>query len=658
MTSLTSIHIEPFELPLVKFVDVEQPLYPHQALLYKQSAFEGVTVVEAKTGTGKTRAAIMPAIARGDSVVAVYPTNALVDDQTRAVLHLFEETGRRTIIQLPDSDPQEVARAEHCLVPVDARLLDEWQHKLRTRNHSEALEGLLTADKKSRVLLTNPDTLYSILALKFRAGVAAQLGHFNTLVMDEFHLYTGVELANALYLIHFARELKAFRRTLVLSATLSEKVATLIGQLFGATTVRPDVEPVGSVIGSRTCTHAITLQPHEALNGTLEAAFDAVTRSKKGIEKDTSPAAEERHFPIVVILNSVVHAIWLRDKLVDAKIYQPDEILEIRGLSNKAIRKFAGQRIVIGTSSITVGVDFDASILVFEASDAAEFIQRLGRLGRHRPGLAVFLCEPRIAEQLNRLDGQRLTRDDLEIVVYGLFPKRLLYEDFPRSKWGLLTSFTVGENIRKRITDHPGLDPDGLQRSLDFVGQVEHGYVEKLDAQKEATAASRLTRLEWYRTFTEAATFRSSMPNLEMVDWREVERRAGNISLGSYEADLKTVLQRGVGLQFNSQMGKWLVRGYGAYSPVGLSFAAVSDGHVLPITDDRVKNWQFKVKDRGVYLLSELFGGPHIFAVARGETRDQVDWRIGCFPCGEHLVGFDGAGLVLRFIDESLPRRA
>ncbi|NJN31163.1 MAG: hypothetical protein HC824_12565 [Synechococcales cyanobacterium RM1_1_8] len=38
---------------------------------------------------------------------------------------------------------------------------------------------------------------------------------------------------------------------------------------------------------------------------------------------------------------------------------------------------------VIGTSTIDVGVDFRINYLVFESSDAGNFIQRLGRLGRH-----------------------------------------------------------------------------------------------------------------------------------------------------------------------------------------------------------------------------------------------------------------------------------
>ncbi|NEQ39722.1 MAG: hypothetical protein F6K40_27110 [Okeania sp. SIO3I5] len=38
---------------------------------------------------------------------------------------------------------------------------------------------------------------------------------------------------------------------------------------------------------------------------------------------------------------------------------------------------------VIGTSTIDVGVDFKINFLLFESADSGNFIQRLGRLRRH-----------------------------------------------------------------------------------------------------------------------------------------------------------------------------------------------------------------------------------------------------------------------------------
>ncbi|MGI6604029.1 MAG: hypothetical protein ACOX2S_02950 [bacterium] len=46
-----------------------------------------------------------------------------------------------------------------------------------------------------------------------------------------------------------------------------------------------------------------------------------------------------------------------------------------------------------------VGVDFCCDILIFEASEAASFLQRFGRVGRHRPGRAYILVP---AERFSR----------------------------------------------------------------------------------------------------------------------------------------------------------------------------------------------------------------------------------------------------------------
>src|SRR5262249_5772500 len=39
--------------------------------------------------------------------------------------------------------------------------------------------------------------------------------------------------------------------------------------------------------------------------------------------------------------------------------------------------------VLIGTSTIDIGIDFKINLLIFEATEAGNFIQRLGRLGRH-----------------------------------------------------------------------------------------------------------------------------------------------------------------------------------------------------------------------------------------------------------------------------------
>jgi CRISPR-associated endonuclease/helicase Cas3 len=59
---------------------------------------------------------------------------------------------------------------------------------------------------------------------------------------------------------------------------------------------------------------------------------------------------------------------------------------ENTGLTDDERRRaaMANAQLIVGTSTIDVGVDFNISLLIFEAPDAGAFLQRLGRLGRVR----------------------------------------------------------------------------------------------------------------------------------------------------------------------------------------------------------------------------------------------------------------------------------
>src|SRR2546427_392900 len=74
-----------YSLPLVAYPAAKSPLYPHQATVWDRWEVDTTTVLAAKTGTGKTRAVMLPLLARKEWGVAVYPTNELLRDQVRAV---------------------------------------------------------------------------------------------------------------------------------------------------------------------------------------------------------------------------------------------------------------------------------------------------------------------------------------------------------------------------------------------------------------------------------------------------------------------------------------------------------------------------------------------------------------------------------------------
>jgi CRISPR-associated endonuclease/helicase Cas3 len=129
----------------------------------------------------------------------------------------------------------------------------------------------------------------------------------------------------------------------------------------------------------------------------VEIALAEVRARQQDIRDQRTARPEPDYLPALVVLNSVVDAIRLEDRLVEEGLFERDELAVIRGLSSRQVRVLTGKHLAIGTAAVEVGIDFRCNLLIFEASDAASFLQRFGRVGRHEPGTAVILCPPNVA---------------------------------------------------------------------------------------------------------------------------------------------------------------------------------------------------------------------------------------------------------------------
>jgi superfamily II DNA or RNA helicase len=72
------IRIRELRLPLIESDSSRSPQYPHQVEMADAWDNESTILLTAKTGTGKTRSAMLPVLKRNDWAVAVYPTNELL----------------------------------------------------------------------------------------------------------------------------------------------------------------------------------------------------------------------------------------------------------------------------------------------------------------------------------------------------------------------------------------------------------------------------------------------------------------------------------------------------------------------------------------------------------------------------------------------------
>ena len=121
--------------------------------------------------------------------------------------------------------------------------------------------------------------------------------------------------------------------------------------------------------------------------------------------------------------------------------------------------------LIVGTSTIDVGVDFNVNLLIFEATEAGNFLQRFGRLGRVRRGEEPFATyqahallsgrTPWIYEGLVKGlhergigEGDPVTgRQTLAEIVQDAFPPRENFFSYAR-RWGVLQGAHVLEVLR------------------------------------------------------------------------------------------------------------------------------------------------------------------------------------------------------------------
>lgn len=117
-------------------------------------------------------------------------------------------------------------------------------------------------------------------------------------------------------------------------------------------------------------------------------------------------------------------------------------IEEIRGFMSSNAKGRGQKPIVVGTSSIEMGVNFPISMLFTEGSEGTSLIQKIGRLGRSPSdeiAEAHLLVPPKVYEQLLEFNGKEVERSYFREKIIQAYPK---FEDF----WSYVRIFGLYEN--------------------------------------------------------------------------------------------------------------------------------------------------------------------------------------------------------------------
>lgn len=381
----------------------------------------------AMTGDGKSLAAYLPSFRDGLHVVAMYPTNELVRDQEQA-LKLYQQ---RLQLRLPRHDTMYSDRITRLVREHDSTRVDEIR-KLVMNNG---------------ILLTNPDLVHLIMGYRYGWGYVKQelavdtAMNFDYFLFDEFHVFgvpQVVAVTNMLgYLATSYANKPAQRKKFVfLSATPTPLLTTLLQRSgLRCCQITGNYRSVAAD-GYRCILQPCELELHEVSQEApteqwIEAHAEEILTFFK--QYPTSRAA--------ILVSSVATARRLVKRLT--AFFAPHGITvgENTGLTGTEEKEESFKRhILVGTSTVDVGIDFHINYLVFEAFESGTFLQRFGRLGRHDefPAYRAYALIPRFVRErlsMQLVGKEEIEREQLNTLVREAFPTEQQFMRYSKH-WG------------------------------------------------------------------------------------------------------------------------------------------------------------------------------------------------------------------------------
>lgn len=355
----------------------------HQLETYQALASGNYDVVfnTAMTGDGKSLAAYLPTLITGQSVFAMYPTNELARDQEFQLENTRRLWGRSGINVVPMSANQ--------MESIIARGL--YDRKANVIRH--------LVDNND-IVLTNPDIFHYLAQFFYTRREDAPdmlfsrkiVDLFDLFIFDEFHVFQIpqiVAVLNALLLVREVGGMARPKKFLFLSATPDPLLKNYLDRTgFKSNTIQPEAQ--GWYLHSAEEVDERQWRPivrgsniHFWNTGgdylAEQWAEDHLEDILLAFYRRNRPGAKG-----AFIVNSIAAAYRLFHRLAPRFKAEGLSVSLNTGFTGDTLRRASRDaNLLIGTSTVDVGVDFRINFLIFESRDAGTFLQRLGRLGRH-----------------------------------------------------------------------------------------------------------------------------------------------------------------------------------------------------------------------------------------------------------------------------------
>jgi hypothetical protein len=315
-------------------------------------------------------------------------------------------------------------------------------------------------------------------------------------------------------------------------------------------------------------------------------------------------------------------------------------------------------------------VDFDCSWLFFEARDAASFLQRVGRAGRHRSAEVLLFCDRKKAASLMSLP-EVISRARLEEWVRASYPAADDMAWFVLSGEGLWSAYALLVSGMQVLEKDWTLDEEMKEVMKGRLEEIWQKYLSVFETAIPRRAKGMLSmnrravengKVTWARVMMDRHSFRAGNYVVDVNSLRE--RMLGREKeAGYFQADLKRVMEQGREVQFRPATEKGhvhaTVRAFGKRQRVRVTFSRVVEKELALVEYEGISFEGENGSGLSEYVLEKV---PMVYVVVpRAEIPlDELDWRIETWLWGrdpEWLVSFGGHALLLKALYERVRAR-
>lgn len=502
----------------------------HQLETFKAIQDPNIDVVfnTAMTGDGKTLAAFLCILYGYIAAVALYPTNELARDQEGQI------GGYTQTLQL-SQEPR--------LSRLSGELLEIYAETEGLRKSA----AIQTRASQSEILLTNPDIFHYLHRGAYLTKNSSPDSlwnrldkHFDLFIFDEFHVFSTPQIASVINTLLLIRCTNRRKKFLFLSATPNEDLLNRLKLAgFRCCEINPVAENKYRFPDSEEECHKLESGGWRQVSRPIQLEFISLEPTIKASEtwlRDNcqlilSHFEEHPGSKGAIVLNSIAAVKRLMPFFRELLTPYGLVVAENTGLTGKEQKErslFAD--LVLGTSTIDVGVDFKINLLIFESADAGSFIQRLGRLGRHngyeKDGKTVTF-EKFIAYALSpNYLVERLFQGDSPPLASGESCDRVFFHETIREnyrqinnfqayykRWGIVQSLQLWQklhhpSIKQQYADAAKAFEKACEEVFDTSLRKKYGYVKGWQQEwQELSGQDKGNPIE-----EDAASFRGSSP--------------------------------------------------------------------------------------------------------------------------------------------------